>query len=597
MIFPTFGKRCGVFTFLALWLGMSVGAAAQTDVRKNVPSLQIRNPEVLQGSKSAVVRSDVRPGNWLSLSEPDPIKLRSAEILPCWNEQARCGYLGTAWDIWKVRVRLDVSGGPREYQVSEIYHDANAPWYPFTNEFVYTLSPGLGEKTLHVRLRGKPAPRINNRLLPGAAVAPQEREETPAVTAAGSNRSGGLVAVEVDSEQLRADALGVQYAELTTTYRVNGTIRIVSLGESYAAGEGAPDVATGNARTTRWQSQQCHRSAKNGRALAVAGLQQAFGDDVTIVYRDFACSGASINEGLLGPFRGLPGFDGEIRDSLPAQVEQASAWLAGNRPDIVLLSVGGNDVGFAEAITKCISPAVASTRESLASASINWPWGCGEDPELRELVRNGDPANPRAKIGFANLPAAYAMLDREIEQALNPRHVLITEYPDPTRDEFGKTCGCIYGSFKAAVRAVSGHRDGTWAAGCYNEDFAVRPEDMSDPYSPLKSVPAFAGFALGASSTHLWDVETAWIRENILETLNTQILRAARLHGWRYVGGIAQATRLHGLCASPGERWFNTLRDSWESQGDIYGAVHPNEAGHRAYRDAILRSLEEVLRD
>lgn len=582
------------FTLAILWLLTPFTVAAQEEIKEKRPSLEIRNPKATRGSTTGEAAGGIRVADRLKIPARNPIGILHANVTPCTDAEPLCLSLGPGWHLWKVKVHLQVTGEPEEYQVSERPDYADATWQPYKERFAYVLSGGLGEKTLHIRVRGKKAAPVIA-IAPAAASTPTPGRREPAqFSAAGRDTNGDLAAPGIDREGLREQAMNVQYAALSTQYRVNGTIRIASIGESYAAGEGAPDSGTGDARTTQWESQQCHRSERNGRTLAVEALKESFGDDVQILYRDFSCSGASINVGLLGPFAGMRALDGEIQDAVPAQIAEARAWLGGHRLDILLLSVGGNDVGFAEAIAECISPGA----RKLASLPPEFeaPWACGENAELRSLVENGDPNNATAKIGFANLPAAYARLDKAIDSDLRARRVLATEYPDPTRDENGRVCGCAFSAGTSPDVLLPEGGDGTWAEGCFNEDFAVRPENMADYGGAMTPVRTLAGFAVGASSTHLWQQETLWIRENILGELNDQIQRAAARHGWTYVGGIALATRFHGLCAADGERWFNTLRDSWEHQGDIFGAVHPNEAGHVAYKEAILESLGSVLR-
>jgi lysophospholipase L1-like esterase len=64
---------------------------------------------------------------------------------------------------------------------------------------------------------------------------------------------------------------------------------------------------------------------------------------------------------------------------------------------------------------------------------------------------------------------------------------------------------------------------------------------------------------------------------------------AARRHGWQLVTGISSRFTTHGYCAIDG--WLVRLQDSFAIQGDHYGGVHPNAAGHAAYAEAIAAAV------
>lgn len=53
------------------------------------------------------------------------------------------------------QVRLDyrVSGRPNEYRASESPDFSGAPWQPYSNQAVFTLSPGDGRKTVYFQVR------------------------------------------------------------------------------------------------------------------------------------------------------------------------------------------------------------------------------------------------------------------------------------------------------------------------------------------------------------------------------------------------------------------------------------------------------------
>jgi len=103
---------------------------------------------------------------------------------------------------------------------------------------------------------------------------------------------------------------------------------IVSLGDSYASGEGVPDVEGEYAirfppcrdagtfsfrtpcveqvvRPVQWSNAVCHRSSWAGPAQAALAMERA-DPHSTVTFISLACAGASIDGGLLGPHRGQP---------------------------------------------------------------------------------------------------------------------------------------------------------------------------------------------------------------------------------------------------------------------------------------------------
>jgi hypothetical protein len=105
---------------------------------------------------------------------------------------------------------------------------------------------------------------------------------------------------------------------------------IVSMGDSYASGEGAPDVAAPDVFTpARWQDRACHRSANAPVTRAVERLRfrnpYAQGIDTINV----ACSGATVAGRLAGGHDtvALDGglLDQQVHSGRPAQVDQVDA--------------------------------------------------------------------------------------------------------------------------------------------------------------------------------------------------------------------------------------------------------------------------------
>ena len=98
---------------------------------------------------------------------------------------------------------------------------------------------------------------------------------------------------------------------------------------------------------------------------------------------------------------------------IPAQILQVPEAIGGRTVDILLISAGGNDVGFSDIIRGCIE--------------IN---RCYEEPTIRNNLNSA----------FSSLPGLYDRLAADIKERFAVSNTLITEYPDPTHNSRGSFC-------------------------------------------------------------------------------------------------------------------------------------------------------------
>jgi lysophospholipase L1-like esterase len=116
---------------------------------------------------------------------------------------------------------------------------------------------------------------------------------------------------------------------------------VVALGDSFSAGEGAPRFDAG----TDVRDNSCHRSSKAWPALLAKRRKAAF--------VSFACSGAEIVDVL----------DGTPRSPEPERtVAQLDRLRGVASVDLVTLTIGGNDAGFAKVLVRCAIPTVHCER-------------------------------------------------------------------------------------------------------------------------------------------------------------------------------------------------------------------------------------------
>lgn len=186
---------------------------------------------------------------------------------------------------------------------------------------------------------------------------------------------------------------------------------IVAVGDSVASGEGNPE---GRAK---WLDRPCHRSAAAGFEVAARRLAES-DPHRSITFVSLACSGAEVDEGLL---EGYGGIDPPNRGFkyLP-QVDRLQR-IAAQRPggtgegpavDVVLLSVGANDLKFSGVVRECaISPG-----------------DCSKSGEEQLQQRLGA------------LDKRYDRLGEGLETAAPGAPVFITEYFDPTHGSDGDFC-------------------------------------------------------------------------------------------------------------------------------------------------------------
>src|SRR4051794_3613356 len=84
---------------------------------------------------------------------------------------------------------------------------------------------------------------------------------------------------------------------------------IVSIGDSFASGEGNPDVPCRGFNGCAdedpvWQYKDCHRSEWAGPSRSALALESS-SDQSSVTLLHLACSGATVPKGLLASFNGV----------------------------------------------------------------------------------------------------------------------------------------------------------------------------------------------------------------------------------------------------------------------------------------------------
>ncbi|GAB2474590.1 SGNH/GDSL hydrolase family protein [Jatrophihabitans fulvus] len=187
---------------------------------------------------------------------------------------------------------------------------------------------------------------------------------------------------------------------------------VVSVGDSVASGEGDPDSPAGSDDGLRWQDARCHRSALAGPAQAALRLERR-DPHTSVTFVGLACSGATIDEGLIGPYRGI---DADGTDApLPPQLDAAVARAAGRPIDALLVSIGANDLGFGAIVRDCV---------------------------LLPDCSRGRGAQRYAE-GVQRAPAGFVRLDARLDELAGRgllRHAFSTGYFDVATRDDGQLC-------------------------------------------------------------------------------------------------------------------------------------------------------------
>ncbi len=329
---------------------------------------------------------------------------------------------------------------------------------------------------------------------------------------------------------------------------------IVGLGDSFASGEGNPDVPVTldeNARvknlyparaaeggSAQWLDRLCHRSLYSYqlRAALQVAIEHPHG---SVTYLGYACSGAAVDKGIIGPqsyveYRSsgagsqnvsVAPIMGRKTDSQialllrelckvsPIQAEgmwQCPSQNFKRNVDYVFLLVGGNDIGFANLVSW------ATLRSGPITHIASW-LGATVSPDQFTANMNG------------TMAGAYQHLAKQLEKALplhndnlpyDPSRVILTAYPDILADENGETC--------------TGVTDG------------AAPEDT---LAANQSLDRFKGWLV----VHQDKLDAA---HGQLEILFKRMSQLAEANGWSFAGRahVDKPFRGHGFCAQRKDR-------------------------------------------
>lgn len=312
----------------------------------------------------------------------------------------------------------------------------------------------------------------------------------------------------------------------TTVAETGVTVRdilIVSIGDSFASGQGNPDIPKQGKTRAKWVDNICSRSAFAGAAQAALSIEQA-DPHTSVTFVSLACSGATVDAGLTGVY--LKGGK-----SLPPQVDKVKEVVNGRPIDALFISIGGNDIGFADLVARCIVHRNCSTN---------------------------DEALAILKTGLDSLPAHYEALSQKLN-GLQAAKVFITEYPDLARNENRQFC-----HHKPALDVLRFLRreEAQWASEVVVKGLNDQVKAAADAHGWVY----VGGIAEGFAAHGYCARERRWVRT---------FSDAKEIQGTDNRCDLLDPASIKSCIISS-------------------GSVHPNEGGHAWYATRLIEELQKA---
>lgn len=332
---------------------------------------------------------------------------------------------------------------------------------------------------------------------------------------------------------------------------------VVTVGDSYISGEGARWAGNTSGRPQavdalgadayfdaddREAEPGCHRASQAVVSLG-QGLRSA----------NLACSGASTRS-KHDRRKFTPGLDfsrdaaGDVGQALALQ-----GFATHHHVSAVVVSIGGNDFGFASLVGRCISDYIGS----IASRPVY----CRDDPVLASTVSAANRNRVARRVSEGLLRVAAAM--RRAGYHVNDYRLIVQNYPSPLPPG-------------PRIR--------------YDEDQLAR---------------TFTG------GCPVYDVDATWANRTVVPTINRAVSSAIALSALPRVTRLDMSTVLRGhrLCEQGVDVLTGTDVRSWRSPGavnelewvnavytkgapwQVEESLHPNYWGIRAERDCLRQLL------
>ncbi len=248
--------------------------------------------------------------------------------------------------------------------------------------------------------------------------------DTGGDASAGSSSGSGTSKSELSLIDSPADAASI----------TNDDLWIVSLGDSFSSGEGNPTTTGVPINAWKWMDdEKCNRSKWGWPHVTAEKVAEYLRRRVRFSF--LACSGAELQQGLLESFT-----DRDVNREPQLDRLKSLIAAAGRPPDFVLMTGGGNDVGFADVVIECITP--------------------GDCPgaEATDLV------NSRIDMLGGDNGSYARVAGRLKEMKIPPERVLLMMYPDPLVGRKRKGSGWGPTEVQAGCYLPAGSKMWAWAS-------------------------------------------------------------------------------------------------------------------------------------
>jgi len=390
----------------------------------------------------------------------------------------------------------------------------------------------------------------------------------------------------------------------------------------------------------KWSNTECHRSlySQHTRVALQYALEHPH---LSVTLLNYSCTGAQVYEGILNAWWGDDDVEDKDYDDAPQLVKalrdlckdtrqyENTKWAINDKNDslydssvaniakctefvrdvdVLLLSVGGNDVGFARMISNA---AVDVPTTGPLAGGRSWVYGLWRAASGPETYAQGL-SQARSRI-----PTLYKVLDSKLHEYLGitSDKVILSAYPQIIYNENGQLCKP--GNVGMDVHAIFGMNDphiGTTSRDFVNQFYGIIKNAASDEHWLLadqhiakdKAQNNFAEDATGMGHG-LCAAGPLSSPEGTMKFPRPNPGTTPPMHwspfqpeNWRPY--------------SPRNRWFVTPNDSfltanyhdaameyvYDPVQPVYaatlsGSFHPNALGHAAIADSILIQLRQAL--
>ena len=472
--------------------------------------------------------------------------------------------------------------------------------------------------------------------------------------------------------RLRFESKGIAFFE---TDEIKPKLRIIlGFGDSYGAGEGAPDIPTvwkkniyqkswtlGKEnlplidkfaqKSAEWYSDKCNRSYFSAQSLTALKLARKNPHEV-VSFAHFACAGAEVVDGILAPQRNAPGSDSsncskkdikdiksprpecdvhysqissavnllcdknktvsadkqkilsklvgiktnkyQIEDNWINDLKACSVDSALIKPDLILLQIGGNDIGFGSIIAWGLIPVKA--RGPLGGLALGLARNKGRvvcpDKSSAYCVKDTLTADERME----DLPKRYQALNEAFKEILkvDEKSVVISGYTNPLYAENGKLCS--------------------------NTANVLNPNEwwLMKTLIPVGVVPK-------KWQINLTNYEADEVNSKVVPNLNRYVFENKIDNPWKFAD-TSSVMDGHGWCVDLDKkqssftlprpkdlskwtgtsyrgRYIGTANDSlmtqwrgWDKNDFIGGTFHPNIHGYAAMADELYNASKDVIK-